>query len=117
MWGEKRHLEFWRDGIRIEDPRVEDFPDVESLQATWSIIQQARQAFVHGLSDEDFARRLTVRGKEFALHELVQHVANHSTYHRGQVVLLLRQLGQQPPSTDFALFLVESREALPDGAL
>ena len=109
LWGEKRHLEFWRDGVRIDDPQAEEFPDVESLRATWSLVEQAREAFAGALSDEDLARLLSVRGKQFALHELLQHVANHSTYHRGQVVLLLRQLGQQPPSTDFALFLLENR--------
>jgi uncharacterized damage-inducible protein DinB len=30
----------------------------------------------------------------------MQHVVNHSSYHRGQVVTMLRQLGIQPPATD-----------------
>ena len=30
----------------------------------------------------------------------VLHLVNHVSYHRGQVVSLLRQLGHQPPSTD-----------------
>jgi uncharacterized damage-inducible protein DinB len=32
---------------------------------------------------------------------------SHSTYHRGQVATLLRQLGQTPPTTDFLVFLGE----------
>jgi uncharacterized damage-inducible protein DinB len=32
------------------------------------------------------------------------HVANHSTYHRGQVATLLRQLGARPVSTDLLVF-------------
>lgn len=109
MWGEKRHLQFWRDGTRIDDPGVDDFRDVESLQGTWSIVEQERKAFLGALSDHDLGAPLNVRGKEFTLQELVQHVVNHSTYHRGQMALLLRQLGHQPPSTDFALFLRETR--------
>jgi len=34
--------------------------------------------------------------------DMLQHVFNHSTYHRGQLVTLLRQLGiTQIPSTDY----------------
>jgi uncharacterized damage-inducible protein DinB len=35
------------------------------------------------------------------------HLTNHSCYHRGQVVTLLRQLGQCPPATDFLVYLDE----------
>ena len=41
----------------------------------------------------------------FPLGALFLHVVNHSTYHRGQVTTLLRQLGAQPVSTDLAVFL------------
>jgi uncharacterized damage-inducible protein DinB len=39
----------------------------------------------------------------------MQHLANHSTYHRGQVALMMRQLDAEPLATDFHLFLVEGR--------
>lgn len=38
-----------------------------------------------------------------------QHLANHSSYHRGQVVTMMRQLGETPPTTDMILFYMESR--------
>ena len=34
------------------------------------------------------------------------HLINHQSYHRGQVVTLLRQLGEQPPATDFLPFSI-----------
>jgi uncharacterized damage-inducible protein DinB len=37
----------------------------------------------------------------------MQHVVNHSSYHRGQVVTLLRQLGKTPPATDFLIYFDE----------
>ncbi len=38
--------------------------------------------------------------------EIIQHCMNHSTYHRGQLVTMLRQVGQKGlPSTDFINFL------------
>ena len=32
------------------------------------------------------------------------HVVNHSTYHRGQLTTMLRQLGKVPVPTDFLVF-------------
>ena len=37
----------------------------------------------------------------------MQHLANHSTYHRGQLALMLRLLDAEPLATDFHLFLLE----------
>ncbi|MGB9416785.1 MAG: DinB family protein [Acidobacteriaceae bacterium] len=44
-----------------------------------------------------------------SLGELIQHAINHSTYHRGQIALLIRQLGYVPASTDYHDFLAEWR--------
>jgi uncharacterized damage-inducible protein DinB len=41
------------------------------------------------------------------LWQLHLHVVNHSTYHRGQVVTMLRQLGHSAPSTDLVQFYRE----------
>jgi uncharacterized damage-inducible protein DinB len=43
------------------------------------------------------------------LAHLMQHLANHSTYHRGQIALMMRQLNVEPLATDFHVFLVEGR--------
>lgn len=41
--------------------------------------------------------------------EIVIHCMNHSTYHRGQLITMFRQLGkEQLPSTDFITFLREN---------
>ena len=37
--------------------------------------------------------------------QMLQHVVNHGTYHRGQITTMLRQLGAAPPeSTDLIAF-------------
>jgi uncharacterized damage-inducible protein DinB len=111
MWGEKRYLHFWQTGARLEDANVDDFPDADSFDLIWTTISTERETFADSLSEETLDSRFTVRGHEFALRNLIQHVANHSTYHRGQVAALLRQLGQTPPATDYALFLLETDAA------
>jgi uncharacterized damage-inducible protein DinB len=35
------------------------------------------------------------------------HTTNHSTYHRGQVTTLIRQLGAQPVSSDLVVYYAE----------
>jgi uncharacterized damage-inducible protein DinB len=45
----------------------------------------------------------------------MQHLANHSTYHRGQVALMMRQLRAEASATDFHLFLVEASRASATG--
>lgn len=39
----------------------------------------------------------------------LRHVVNHSTYHRGQVVTMPRQLGARAPSTDLVVYDLELR--------
>jgi uncharacterized damage-inducible protein DinB len=33
--------------------------------------------------------------------EIITHMINHSSYHRAQISLLIRQKGMKPPSTDY----------------
>ncbi|SHK88399.1 Uncharacterized damage-inducible protein DinB (forms a four-helix bundle) [Chitinophaga jiangningensis] len=42
---------------------------------------------------------------KMAVADIIMHVCNHSTFHRGQLVFMLRQLGiTKIPSTDFSSF-------------
>jgi uncharacterized damage-inducible protein DinB len=54
---------------------------------------------------------LPFRATQVSLAHLMQHLANHSTYHRGQVALTIRQLDAEPVSTDFHVFLLEGHVA------
>lgn len=110
LWGEGRWLQFWKDGSLIPDADPDEYPDVATLETAWDQIEEAQHAFAAGLTDERLMERLKVRDSEYTLAELVQHILNHSTYHRGQVAVLLRQIGHRPPSTDFRLFLTEARD-------
>jgi len=40
----------------------------------------------------------------YPLTHMMQHLVNHSSYHRGQVSLMLRQLGAEPTPTDLLVF-------------
>ena len=53
---------------------------------------------------------LPFRKTQIRLAHLMQHLANHSTYHRGQIALMMRHLEAEPLAKDFNVFLVGSRE-------
>jgi uncharacterized damage-inducible protein DinB len=63
--------------------------------------------FVNRVTNESLQRMLPVCKTQISLAHLMQHLANHSTYHRGQVALMIRQLAAKPLATDFAMFLME----------
>jgi uncharacterized damage-inducible protein DinB len=48
--------------------------------------------------------------QERAIYRVVMHAINHATYHRGQVVTILRQLGvENIPATDFNIWAGKTR--------
>jgi uncharacterized damage-inducible protein DinB len=109
LWGEWGWLRHWQEGTFIPEFPLEDFPTIAALEASWAELEQAQRAFVAGLTDEALRGQHAVDEHTYTLGELIHHLLNHSTYHRGQVVVLLRQLGHTPPDTDFRLFLTEAR--------
>jgi uncharacterized damage-inducible protein DinB len=86
-----------------------DVDTFEALRAKWDEVEGVRHGFVEGLADADLERDLVyrnTRGDQFAqpLWQTLRHAVNHASYHRGQVVTMLRQLGAEAVSTDLVLF-------------
>ena len=112
MGGESFWLERWRGRSPSAVPRPEPFPDLASLRARWEEIEREVQQFVTTRTAEDLARvqhYRTTEGNPNAqpLWQMLQHVANHGSYHRGQIATMLRQLGAAPAATDLILFYRE----------
>ncbi|MFZ0315200.1 MAG: DinB family protein [Candidatus Korobacteraceae bacterium] len=94
---------------------VETLATLAGLQSFADSIEQERQEFLAGLTDDALQARLKytdMGGKEFSmpLVYLLQHLVNHGTYHRGQVTTLLRQAGAETVAFDL-LFFVREQEA------
>ncbi len=86
-----------------------DFPTVETLKARWQTVEHDRQRFIAALTPERLREEIAytnTSGQRFvyALWQQMAHVVNHSSYHRGQVTTLLRQLGAEPVTTDFLAY-------------
>jgi len=87
----------------------EDFPTIEALAAGyedfWPQLGFFLASLVDEQLDEDFTwTNLAGETHTAAFRSVLLHFVNHATYHRGQVVSLLRQLGYLPPHTDLVYF-------------
>ena len=88
------------------------FPDLEGLAAGWSETAAELEFFLASLTAEQLAAEITWVDSEGPVYtkplwQPVCHMVNHSTYHRGQVVSLMRQLGYEPPETDLIRFFLK----------
>ena len=85
------------------------FSDHSAVQLKWAEVEREQIEFVIRVTNDSLRRMLPVRETQISLAHLMQHLAKHSTYHRGQVALMMRQLAAEPLATDFAMFLIEGR--------
>ena len=85
------------------------FRGVDAVRSKWVEVEKEQVEFLSRVTNESLRRMLPVRETHISLAHLMQHLANHSTYHRGQVALMMRQLAAAPVATDFAMFLMEGR--------
>jgi len=91
-----------------------DFPNLAALRARRTEVEREQTAFVNNLTDVLLnapISYLNLKGETwtYPLWQMMQHLVNHSTYHRGQVTTMLRQLGAAPAATDFLLFFDEKK--------
>ena len=105
-------LERWHGRIPAVLPSAADFPNLDTLRRRFIEIDRNLVDFAASLNADDLHRVVqykTVAGTAQAqpLWQMLQHVANHGTYHRGQVTTLLRQLGAKATSTDLIAFYRE----------
>jgi uncharacterized damage-inducible protein DinB len=88
------------------------FPSAAAVRLKWAEVEKEQAEFVKCQTNESLQKLVPFRATQVRLAHLMQHLANHSTYHRGQIALMMRQLDAAPLATDFHVFLVEGpREA------
>ena len=108
MWAEWRWVRRWKGESPKETLDPMEFPTLASLMERWADVESEQADFVSDLTDAALDERIAyfdTAGErwEYPLRQMVRHVVNHSTYHRGQVTTMLRQLGAEPVQTDLLL--------------
>jgi uncharacterized damage-inducible protein DinB len=97
--------------------KVPEFPgdlDGAGFRDEWRKLRVEQQAYFDELSQSQLGGELSyvnLKGERwsYSLSDVLLHVVNHGTYHRGQLAHLLRDLRQPAPSTDYLLFVEERR--------
>ena len=90
--------------------KAQDFADLSALLEVWEPVLQRWPVVVKSLGDPGrLIEYKSFAGDPFSstLGQIVRHVVNHGTYHRGQVATMLRQLGAQAVSSDLISFYRE----------
>jgi uncharacterized damage-inducible protein DinB len=83
---------------------------MEVLENDYLQINEKYKTFIQRL--EDVNAQITINHPSYgswtiSYAELLQHVANHGTYHRGNITAILRQLGYKGTPTDYVYYLFE----------
>jgi len=107
-------LERWKGVSHSRIWAPDDFAGVPALRARWREIENERRQLLESLTEERLRQDLSyknLKGEQFTLPlaEQMQHVVNHATLHRGQVVGMIRQLGVQPPAVDLLYYLISQK--------
>jgi uncharacterized damage-inducible protein DinB len=84
----------------------------EFLVESWPMLWRGYGEWLESSSDVDLAEEISTvlpDGGVFRVPrwQIVLHAINHSTFHRGQIVSMLRALGIQPPNTDLTCYYAD----------
>jgi uncharacterized damage-inducible protein DinB len=100
----------WTGDLSASMPKYDAWPDLTSIKKAWLDHEVRLRTFVNDGGEEGVSRvyhykSLAGQPTSSQFWEMLVHVVNHGSYHRGQVTTLLRQLGAQPPKqTDMIAF-------------
>ena len=110
----------WLSRWKGESPKgmwnAADYPTPASIREKSEALAKELAGFAAEQTEESVAKPLNYKNLKgepmsFLLGQLMLHAVNHSTYHRGQVTTLIRQLGGQPMSSDLVVYCAELAKA------
>lgn len=97
----KKEVVNWPPSAQFKDPSIQDF--LKTSETVLNFVTAQPEIFF-----ESSTAYKNSRGEAYEdnNHGIIMHCMNHSTFHRGQIVTVLRELGvTQLPSTDLITFL------------
>ncbi len=110
---EKIWLERWTGKPNLVFMKAEEVPTLRDIKARWEQVGYDTAKFFGSMTDKKMQETFTMTtasGERFT-HTYAQallHLVDHSTYHRGQVITMMRQMGVVPPTTGMIVFFRET---------
>ena len=95
----------WLSMVRNEEPKVKSW-DIKSADECLMLIDENTKGwndFLNGTSAEKINNLIHYKGKElkFTLNDAIIFLINHSSYHRGQIILQLKGKVDELPLTTY----------------
>jgi uncharacterized damage-inducible protein DinB len=89
--------------------KAEEITSLADLKSIWEKVGRETAGFVARMSDKKLQDTLAIttsKGEQYSqtYQQMFQHLVNHSTYHRGQIITMMRQIGAKPVLTDLIFF-------------
>jgi uncharacterized damage-inducible protein DinB len=114
-----QHFFEWSVGDRATPPRLTtpaDFPSFESLRDYARAFHARMEPSVGALTDERVATLIRIEWFQdpplsITIGEALTQCVMHSQHHRGQNASRLRELGGEPPTIDYIVWLWKGRPA------
>lgn len=108
--------QYWLSVLQREAPKV-DLPQADSVEDVLNgIVAQSEELleYIQSVDDEIIEEKTLIVSpwfqSSFPNFEYIMHCMNHSTYHRGQIVTIARQLGfNDAPMTDYNFYNIHGR--------
>jgi uncharacterized damage-inducible protein DinB len=115
VWQERWHGKSPSDAD-AQELAAEKFPNLDAIRERWRAVEGKVRGYLGGLNEQALEQPLTylnLKGERYTypLGQALFHLANHQTYHRGQVTALLRQLGAKAPHIDYLVKLDSAAKA------
>jgi uncharacterized damage-inducible protein DinB len=98
----------WQGDSARTFPRPEELPTLAAVQRHWAEVHQAVLAFVSEQTDESVGRRVEyIRNNQRhnnRLLDIMCHLVDHSTYHRGQLNSMIKLAGGKPADVGYITY-------------
>jgi uncharacterized damage-inducible protein DinB len=97
----------------------EDFPTVAPIQIRWAALEDEMRRFVTAQTPVSLQRKVTytnTKGINYTLElwQMMVHVANHGTHHRGELAAMFALMDVPHPEEDWFLYFLERSGQLRD---
>lgn len=114
VWAEQLWLSRWLGKPAPAVAQGKDLPGLAEARARWDALEAERAAFLASFPESRMSDTVTVQTSsggafQHSFREMFLHTVDHSSYHRGQIITMLRQLGVKPPAAGLIGFYRERK--------